>query len=123
MLKFTTAFTFSLEDDVPGYMEFNDEPSLTVPDQSYTIQELLDRHIAGTMPPVSQDVFYEDDPNFDEIDPKHTPDYDLSDYSRDMEAISRRRKKKDPPTPPVDPPKPSVEPLTPPVEPPTPSNP
>ena len=72
--------------------------SETIPDQSYSIQEIITRFTGGIMPTVNNRVFYDDDPDFDSIDPTMRPDYDLVDALADMEALSNQfeaRKKED----------------------------
>lgn len=54
-------------------------PSMTVPDMSYTIRELLARFTAGTMPPVGRQVYYEDNPDINNPDPLDAPNFDLVD--------------------------------------------
>ena len=72
--------------------------SETIPDQSYSIEEIISRFTGGIMPTVNNRVFYDDDPDFDSIDPTMRPDYDLVDALSDMDALSKQfeaRKKKD----------------------------
>ena len=73
--------------------------SETIPDQSYTIEEIITRFTGGIMPTVNNRIFYDDDPDFDSTDPTMRPDYDLVDALADMEALSRQfeaRKTDDP---------------------------
>jgi hypothetical protein len=72
--------------------------SETIPDQSYSIEEIISRFTGGIMPTVNNRIFYDDDPDFDSIDPTMRPDYDLVDALSDMDALSRQfeaRKKED----------------------------
>ena len=72
--------------------------SETIPDQSYSIEEIITRFTGGIMPTVNNRVFYDDDPDFDSIDPTMRPDYDLVDALADMDALSKQfeaRKKED----------------------------
>lgn len=72
--------------------------SETIPDQSYSIEEIITRFTGGIMPTVNNRVFYDDDPDFDSIDPTMRPDYDLVDALSDMDALSKHfeaRKKED----------------------------
>lgn len=48
-------------DDKDNVYEINSLPSETVPDQSYSIRELLARFTQGTMPPVGMPVAYDSD--------------------------------------------------------------
>ena len=42
-------------------LEFNNEKSLTVPDQSFTIREILERFTSGIAPPISRQAEYDDE--------------------------------------------------------------
>ncbi len=55
--------------------------SVTVPDDSYTIKELILRFNSGCMPAIGRNVIYDDDPDFECIDPTCSPDFDLVDHS------------------------------------------
>lgn len=47
----------------------SDEPDMCIPDQSYTIREILNQFTSGLTPPLNQYEDYDgDDPDFDEID-------------------------------------------------------
>jgi len=65
----------------PEYYETNNEPSLTVPDQSYTIKELLMRFTSGGMPAIAKTGTYEEDPTFEDLDPTRLGDFDLADLT------------------------------------------
>ena len=72
--------------------------SETIPEQSYSIEEIITRFTGGIMPTVNNRVFYDDDPDFDSVDPTMRPDYDLVDALADMDALSKQfeaRKKED----------------------------
>lgn len=57
--------------------------SLTEPDMSYTIKELLMRFGVGNTPPISREVYYDEqsdeDASLDGISPTEAPDFDISD--------------------------------------------
>lgn len=78
MIEFQTQWNFDPA-NWPG--EINEEPSLTVPDQAYTVQELLEKFTSGGIPPVSLPGQYDDDPSFDDIDPTRLGDFDLADLT------------------------------------------
>lgn len=63
----------------------NDLPSLTQPDLSYSVKDIISRFVRGIAPPVASDVYYPEIPDdadpFDYIDPTQRMDFDLSDYS------------------------------------------
>lgn len=65
----------------------NNDESLTVPDDSYTIKDLIRRYQAGCMPNVGRNVIYDDEPDIDNCDPTCDPAFDLVDreeLSRDL---------------------------------------
>ena len=93
---FVNRFTYDYK--APHVYEKVIGESETIPDQSYSIQEIITRFTGGIMPTVNNRVFYDDDPDFDSIDPTMRPDYDLVDALADMEALSKQfeaRKKED----------------------------
>lgn len=61
MPTFITHYSF---DPAKYAGEVNKEPSLTVPDMSFTIQELLERFTS--IPEIMKQGFYDDDPTFDD---------------------------------------------------------
>jgi len=57
----------------PGYFgEFNNSPSLTVPDQTLSIREILDRYARGLPTEGMSNGLYDD--NLNEDDPDYLPD-------------------------------------------------
>lgn len=82
--------------------DYRGTESLTIPDESYTIQELLQRHQAGISLNVqARDGYYEemdDSENFDYEDRMSAPDFDLVDvteaqiYQARMEQAKAKRK-------------------------------
>lgn len=121
MSKFMTQFSGEYAGE-PG--EENTLPSMTVPNQCYSIRDLLARFVSGTADPKTmyRDGYYEgDEPSFEDYDDTFDPAFDLADYSIGMQELERRkaiqveeewRKKQakpvDPPTPP--PAKPDADP-------------
>lgn len=67
--------------------------SVTVPDQSYTIRDLLERFASGTMPPVGQDGYYDDPTDVENwiTDPTLKPDFDLADYTSETLKLQEQR--------------------------------
>lgn len=67
-------------DDFPSWAEENNEPSMTVPDQSMTIQEIIARFTRSGVMPVAvhsdEGGQMADDPEFDplEFDPQYWKD-------------------------------------------------
>lgn len=79
--KFKTSYNY--EEFSPAG-EINKEPSLTVPNQSYTIQEILLRFTTGIPPAVSQPYYYESDQediDFDSYNPANAYNIDLADVT------------------------------------------
>lgn len=68
--------------------------SETVPNQTFTIQEIITRFTGGIMPNVNRKIEYDQEdlrePNFDAIDPTRRPDYDLVDAIYDIENLTER---------------------------------
>lgn len=60
-------------------MEANTGLSLTIPGQSYTVREILEKFTRGLAPRVSKNGVFEEDPSFDTIDATQSPDFDLTD--------------------------------------------
>lgn len=67
----------------------DETPSQTVPDMSYTIKELLERHTNGSMPPVYREAIYQELDNW-EVNPMVKPDFELSDLQELKDHVDRR---------------------------------
>lgn len=67
--------------------------SETVPDQSYTIRDLLERFASGTMPPVGHDGHYDDESDVENwiTDPTLKPDFDLADYTNETLRLQEQK--------------------------------
>lgn len=80
-MKIREKYTFTLLD---SDMESNNEPSMTIPDQSLTIPQILERYVSGIDLPYGSQTYYESDDydsdNF-ETDPLLDPALDLSDVT------------------------------------------
>jgi hypothetical protein len=84
----------------------NMEPSMTVPDQAISVSELLARYTRGIAPSCAREAYWDDNPEFDNVDPSESPDFDLSDVAANAsrvatlhdklvaEEISRRKSEK-----------------------------
>lgn len=66
-------------------------PSLTVPNQSLTIREILSR--SGVLS-VSKSIYHDGLDDFDACDPTLRPDFDLSDVTEISREISNKRKQR-----------------------------
>ena len=68
--------------------------SETVPNQTFTIQEIITRFTGGIMPNVNRKIEFDQEDlreeNFNAIDPTRRPDYDLVDAIYDIEALTER---------------------------------
>lgn len=80
-MKIREKYTFTLLD---SDMESNNEPSMTIPDQSLTIPQILERYVSGIDLPYGSQTYYESDDydsdNF-ETDPLLDPALDLADVT------------------------------------------
>ena len=76
--------------------ETNPMKSVTVPNQSMSIREIIQRFSLGQSVSGAREVYYDDEEDFDNVDPTLDPNFDLSDYTRLKEEteISLSRKKK-----------------------------
>lgn len=77
MYKFRTQYN-----NEPSINELQYEPgiSLTVPDMSYTVQQIMDKFTSGNVPDIqNNNMAYDDEPSFDDITRPY--DLDLADIS------------------------------------------
>lgn len=61
-----------------------DTVSLTVPDQTFTIKQILQRAVAGTLDPIAKDVYYDENPDIDRV---MLPPQDLTDLDAAREHL------------------------------------
>lgn len=61
-----------------------DTVSLTVPDQTFTIKQILQRAVAGTLDPIAKDVYYDEHPDIDRV---MLPPQDLTDLDAAREHL------------------------------------
>lgn len=80
------------EAKINGFVEVNDQPSETIPDQSLTIKQILQRFTAGTLPPIQKETYYEENPDIDDPDPMYRPDFDFVDWEAAKRKLERRIK-------------------------------
>lgn len=74
--KFLTSNTY--DHTVHSLGETNDEPTMTVPDQSLTIPEILDMFTRGIdVSNLYKEPVGYDDPDFDDVDPTQDPTFDV----------------------------------------------
>lgn len=69
--------------------EVNNEPSLTVPDQSLTIPEILDMYTRGlSIDQLIKPTVGYDDPSWDDIDPTLDPTFDVLSAKIQLDEIN-----------------------------------
>lgn len=71
--------------------ERNTKPSITVPDQSLTVEEIIDLYARG----IGIDNIYHhgeglDDPDFDDIDPTTNPSFDIIEAKKILDDINSK---------------------------------
>lgn len=59
--------------------EKHEGESETVPNQAFTVTEVLQKFQAGTLPNISKKIYFEENADFDNINPTESPDFDLAD--------------------------------------------
>ena len=59
--------------------EVNDQPSETIPGESFTTVELLQRWTQGNLPEVRRQIYHDNPESFDDIDVTKDPAFDLAD--------------------------------------------
>ncbi|AXH76479.1 MAG: hypothetical protein [Microviridae sp.] len=82
--------------------EVNLAPSMTIPDMSLTVQEIIDMYTRGQIPPVAmQNAIGYPDPDFDDLDPTQEPAFDIVDAHRMLaetkQKIEEAKRPKDQP--------------------------
>lgn len=80
-----------------GHYERNTLKSMTIPDQSLTIREILERHVNGTLDNelyrAADDGWDEDDPRTeDDFDPSSDPTFDLVDAQNLLAWFNERKR-------------------------------
>lgn len=74
------------------YAKKQTRPSLTVPDQSLTIEEILKRFVVGESLPIGKNVYHDgEDPDFNDYDPTLDPNFDLADATQIKMQIAERK--------------------------------
>lgn len=71
--------------------EINQEESVTVPGQAFTVKEVLLRFNNGTLPNIVQPVYHDDIEDFDNIDPTLDPAFDLVDAENILNDIKNNQ--------------------------------
>lgn len=89
--NFKTNLTY---ENLPGFREVNNEPSETVPGQSMSLSEMIERYSHGMSIPVDKRLAYLE--NEDDIVPIINDLTDIDDYKRDLRIFKEeyiKRKK------------------------------
>lgn len=76
----------------PG--EINTTESETIPNQAFTVTEVLLRFSQGTLPNIQQPVYYDDTDDFDNIDPTQNPAFDLVDAENILKEINHNKQER-----------------------------
>lgn len=82
-IKVVTNNTYEL---LPEHLEHPVGETLTIPGESYTIQELLQKYTHGIVPPLHREGIYEDSDSFED-NPFRRPEADLTDIDNAQAKI------------------------------------
>lgn len=75
--------------------EYNEEVSLLIVGQAYTIKELMEKFTRGISPAITKLGYGTENPDFDDIDETALPDYDISEAKQTInEYYTKLRNKK-----------------------------
>lgn len=74
-----------------GFYEVNNEVSLTVPEQSMSLKEIIERYVKGQQLDVGKNVYYDDPDDFDSV-MDIPPDFDLSDAELIFNEIAENQR-------------------------------
>ena len=67
---------------------------VTVPDQSMTIREIMDRFVVGQEMSIGKYIYYDGSENFDDIDETLDPAFDLADHTAISQEIASNKAKR-----------------------------
>lgn len=71
--------------------EVNSEPSMTIPDMSMSLSEIIRKHRLGTLPAqLVRDVLYDECDDFDSVLAEYAPGYDLVDKERELLKLRQK---------------------------------
>lgn len=77
MLKFQTIYDDT--PDIPGYRPCTpDKTVVTVPDMSFSVQEILERYTSGVGMLIGKSPIYDNDPDFENVNPMLNSDDPLT---------------------------------------------
>lgn len=87
-LQFKNGLPFYKRPIVEIDVEDNSGVSVSVPDLSYSVSELVKNFAVGVIPSdIARKVMYTDNPDFDDFIETELPNYDLSDMSREIQKL------------------------------------
>lgn len=89
MVKFVTPYTFKEE---AHHLENPSGSSLTVPEQSLTINQIMSRFASGIAPDIVKQGYYSEDENlnFEDYDETRNLDFDLVDYTLELHNTNEK---------------------------------
>lgn len=68
--------------------EKNELPSMTVPDDSFTIKDLLEKHTTGILPRLRREGLYQEDADIDNPPVNQSPQYDFAEAHKQHKEIN-----------------------------------
>lgn len=86
--KFVTCYSYKL---TAKGMEHPEGDSLTVPNDAYSIRDLMERFVKGIPPQIAKLPRFADMADFDNIDPTFDPAFDIVDAYNELNQIEARR--------------------------------
>lgn len=86
--KFVTCYSYRL---TTKGMEQPQGDSLTVPNDAYSIRDLMERFVKGIPPQIAKLPRFADMADFDNVDPTFDPAFDIVDAYHELEQIEARK--------------------------------
>lgn len=65
------------------------EESQTIPNEAYTVKDLMNKFTSGTMPAVQKQTYYDSEANFDYIPPNQRNYLDITEAEEDLRRIKQ----------------------------------
>lgn len=87
---FNTAYNYDFS-EARNFEPASKMPHETIPEQAYTIDELLKRFASNNLPDIQKNPIYENEPTFDSYDVTLDPAFDLSDYTLHSNSLRANR--------------------------------
>lgn len=91
-VKFRTPHSY-IHGQIEKDTEVNDDEDMTVPDMSYSIQDILQKFTKGIDLGISKIPQYNDVQGFDDINPLRNPMFDLSDITQKLSDEGAKEEK------------------------------